>query len=169
MALISDILKNMTLFVDGYGYAGKVEELTPPKLTMKMQEVRAGGMDAPVEIEMGMDKLEASFSLFSFDANVLKLWGLAPGNEKSLTFKGSMLSDDGTESPVEINLRGNIKEFDMGNWKPGDQAKLKGTVALRYYKLTHNGVVLHEIDPTNMVRMINGIDQLAQTRANLGL
>ena len=61
--MIADVLKNMNLFVDGRGYAGVVDELTPPKLTMKTEEHRAGGMDAPVELDMGMEKLEASFSL----------------------------------------------------------------------------------------------------------
>ncbi|MDF1583901.1 MAG: phage major tail tube protein [Methyloprofundus sp.] len=165
----SDILKNLTLFVDGYGYAGKVEEVTLPKLTMKTEEFRGGGMDAPIEIEMGLEKMEASFTLVSFSAEILKLWGLAPGNDKPLTIKGSLLDEDGTEKPVAINLRGKLKELDAGTWKPGDMAKLKASVAVTYYKLTHNNVVLHEIDPVNMVRIIDGVDQLAQTRANLGL
>jgi P2 family phage contractile tail tube protein len=35
--MLDDILKNMALFVDGRGYAGNVEELTLPKLTMKTE------------------------------------------------------------------------------------------------------------------------------------
>jgi P2 family phage contractile tail tube protein len=169
MAKINDVLKNMTLFVDGRGYAGKVEEVTLPKLTLKTEEVRAGGMDAPIEIEMGTEKLECSFSLFSFSAEILKLWGLAPGNEKPLTIKGSLLNEDGKEKPVTLNLRGMLKEADAGSWKPGDMAKLKGTVALRYYKLTHDNEVIHEVDVVNMIRKVNGVDQLAAQRANLGL
>ena len=40
----SKILKNFNLFVDGRGYAGKAEEVTPPKLSLKTQEFR-GGID----------------------------------------------------------------------------------------------------------------------------
>jgi len=36
-------LKAFSLFVEGRGYAGKVAELTLPKLTRKMEEWRAGG------------------------------------------------------------------------------------------------------------------------------
>lgn len=159
----------MNLFVDGYGYAGNCEELTPPKLTFKTEEFRNGGMDAPVEIEMGMDKLEASFSLTKYDPNVLALWGLAPGNTKPLTFRGSVISEDGTEKAVVIQLQGMIKEVDTGSWKPGDKMTLKGTVACRYYKQTIAGIIIHEIDVPNMIRRINGVDQLAITRANLGM
>jgi P2 family phage contractile tail tube protein len=167
--MLNDILKNMNLFVDGMGYAGNVEELTPPKLTMKTEEFRNGGMDAPVEIEMGMDKLEASFSLTKYDADVLKLFGLAPGNTKQLTFRGSIASEDGAEKPVIIQMQGMLKEVDMGSWKPGDKATLKIAVAVRYYKHTIDGLVVHEIDVPNMIRTVNGNDQLAVTRKNLGM
>ncbi len=167
--MLNDILKNLNLFVDGRGYAGNVEELTPPKLTLKTEDFRNGGMDAPVEVEMGMDKLEASFSLTQYDAEVLKIFGLAPGNTKPLTFRGSLASEDGVEKPVVIQLQGMLKEVDQGSWKPGDKATLKGTVAVRYYKHTINGEVVHEIDVPNMIRIVNGVDQLAQTRKNLGM
>jgi len=167
--MLNDILKNINLFVDGVGYAGNVEELTPPKLTMKMEEFRNGGMDAPVEVEMGMEKLEASFSLTKYDAGVLKLMGLAPGNTKPLTFRGSLMSEDGTKKAVSIQLQGTLKEVDQGTWKPGDKTTLKGSIAVRYYKHTIDGEVIHEIDVANMIRIVNGVDQLAETRAHIGM
>ena len=167
--MLNDILKNMNLFVDGRGYAGNVEELTPPKLTLKTEEFRNGGMDAPVEVEIGMEKLEASFSLTQYSADVLKLFGLAPGNTKELTFRGSVAGEDGVEKPVIVNMTGMLKEADLGSWKPGDKATLKGMVAVRYYKHTVDGEVVHEIDVPNMIRIIGGVDQLAKTRQNLGL
>jgi len=167
--MLNDILKNLNLFADGRGYAGNVEELNPPKLTMKTEEFRNGGMDAPVEVEMGMDKLEASFSLTKYDADVLKIFGLAPGNTKPLTFRGSLSGEDGVEKPVIIQMTGMLKEMDPGSWKPGDKANLKVTVAVRYYKHTINGEVVHEIDVPNMIRIVNGVDQLAVTRKNLGM
>ena len=166
---IQDVLKNLTLFVDGRGYAGKVEEVELPKLTVKTEEFRAGGMDAPVEVELGMEKMETSFTLNSYSAETLKLFGLAPGNHKPLTIKGTLLSEDGSEKPIAINLRGMLREVDMGTWKPGEKGTLKMAMAVSYYKLTHDGQVIYEIDPVNMIRAINGTDQLAQTRTNLGL
>ena len=167
--MLDDILKNMALFVDGRGYAGNVEELTLPKLALKTEEFRNGGMDAPIEVEMGMEKLESEFTLTRFDKNVLKLFGLAPGQLTPLTIRGAVVSDDGTQTPVVVNMQGIVREMDPGNWKPGDKATLKVSLSLRYYKLTHGGDVLHEIDIPNMVRTIGGIDQLAATRSALGL
>lgn len=167
--MLDDILKNMALFVDGRGYAGNVEELTLPKLTMKTEEFRNGGMDAPIEIEMGMEKLECEFTLTRFDKEVLKLFGLAPGKAIPLTIRGAIVSDSGNQLAVVVNLQGILKEMDPGNWKPGEKATLKATIALRYYKLTHDGETVHEIDVPNMVRIIGGEDQLAVTRSALGI
>ncbi|RDH91911.1 MAG: hypothetical protein DIZ77_09365 [endosymbiont of Seepiophila jonesi] len=99
----------------------------------------------------------------------LRLFGLAPGNSKPLTMRGSVVNDSGEETPVVVNLQGMLRELDPGSWKPGEKATLKGSIALRYYKLTHGGEAIHEIDVPNMIRKINGVDQLAQTRTNLGI
>lgn len=165
-----DLLKNMALFVDGRGYAGDVEEVTPPPLTIKTAEMHNGGMDAPLDIDVGMEKLETSFTLTKYDADVLGLWGLSNGNGVALTLRGSLKNEmDSTEKPAVINVRGRINKIDEGTWKPGEIAKLKITMSCAYYKRSIDGAVIHEIDIINMVRIVNGVDQLAQTRKNLGI
>jgi len=167
--MITDILKNMNLFVDGRGHAGKVDEVNPPKLTLATEDHRGGGMDAPVELDMGMEKLEFDYSLSSFDKETLKLFGLAPGNQVPMTIRGALESEDGTVTPIIYNLRGQIKEVDFGSFKPGEKGQCKVMVALRYYKLTHGSDVIYEIDVEGMIRTINGVDQLADQRSALGL
>ena len=167
--MLDDILKNMALFVDGRGFAGNVESLSLPKLSLKTESFRNGGMDAPMDIEMGMEKLDAEFVLTRFDKKVLALFGLAPGLPTPFTVRAAMVSDDGTQVPVVVNLQGMVREMDYGSWKPGDKATLKIAVSLRYYKLSHDGEVIHEIDIPNMVRIIDGVDQLAAMRRALGL
>lgn len=166
---IQDILKNINLFVDGNGYAGKVEELNLPKLTLKTEELRAGAMDAPAEIDVGMEKLEADFSTSGVDAEVLKLWGVRRNNFVPFTFRGAVQSEDGTVKAVVAQIRGTIKEIDWGTWKPGEKAPLKAMIAIRYYQLTHDGTVIHEIDVDNMIRIVDGTDQLAAQRTALGI
>lgn len=167
--MLDDVLKNMSLFVDGRGYAGNVDELTLPKLTLKTEEFRNGGMDAPMEVEMGMEKLECEFTLTKFDREALKLFGVLGGNPILLTVRGAVVSDDGDTTPIVVNLRGFVRELDFGNWKAGDKATLKFMMALRYYKLKHGRSVIHEIDVQNMVRKIDGDDQLEAQREALGM
>jgi P2 family phage contractile tail tube protein len=162
------ILKNFNLFVDGRGYAGRAEEVSPPKLTIKTEELRAGGMDAPAAIDMGMDKLEAGFSLVEYDPELLKQFGLVSGNGVQLTLRGALV-DDTTATPMVIGLRGMFTEIDMGKFKAGDKATMQCSVACRYYSLEIDGRKLIEIDVDNMTRVIDGVDKLAEIRAALGI
>lgn len=164
-----DVLKNLNLFVDGRGQAGQLEDYNPPKMTLKMDEFRGGGMDASIEIDQGMDKLETDFSLVGYDADVLALFGVRNGADTPLVARGVLVSHDGTTTAVAHFMRGRVKMADPGSWKPGEKAPLKIGVALTYYKLLHGDRVVHEIDVENMVRIIDGVDQLALQRAALGL
>lgn len=166
---IESVLRDINLFVDGRGYAGKVMEFTLPKLTVKTEEFRAGGMDAPVELDMGLEKLEADFSLDSVDPDALRLWGLAQGEQPALTFRGAVEDRSGTTKAIVARTRGQIKEVDYGSWKPGEKATLKFMAAVDYYKLEIDGETIHEIDVENYTRIVNGVDQVAARRAALGL
>ena len=164
-----DVRKNMNLFVDGRGYAGQVEEFNAPKLTLKTEEFRAGGMDAPIELTMGMEKLECDFSLVAYDQKVLVAFGVKEGQWVPFVLREALESLDGKVTAVVHTMRGKIREIDPGTSKPGDKPSLKLSVALVYYKLEHGGHVVHEIEVENMVRVVNGVDALAETRAALGM
>jgi P2 family phage contractile tail tube protein len=162
-------LKHFSLFIEAQGYAGRVEELTLPKLSRKTEEFRAGGMNGPVEIDMGLEKLEAEFTLAEYSEEVLKLWGVKNNAQIGLRFKGAIEADDGSGgvTPIEVMLRGRWRELDMGSWKGGDNASLKVSVAVSYYKYTSKGEGIIEIDLPNLVEKVNGVDRLAAHRAAL--
>jgi hypothetical protein len=166
--MIPKVLKGFNLFVDGQGYAGLVEDITLPKLSLKREDLYNGGMDAPIDLEMGMDKLECDFTLSEYSEAVIKQFGLSNGAQVPLTLKGGLDGETGV-TPVVVTLRGAWKDLDMGNWKAGDKPTLKASVSLRYYKLTIGGTDLVEVDVENMVRVIDGVDQLAPMRDAIGL
>ncbi|WP_109512590.1 phage major tail tube protein [Pseudomonas ovata] len=169
MALIPETLANMNLFADGVSFQGDVPSLTLPKLTIKTEEHRAGGMDAAIELDMGMEKQEANFTTTGVRKESLKFFGLADGTAGNWVFRGAFKGLKGVVKPVIVTLRGLLKEVDMGDWKAGDKAEVKHAVALTYYKLEIDGAVMYEIDPLGMKRVINGVDQLAAQRQALGL
>lgn len=165
----TDVRKNFSLNVDGRGYAGKVDEFNAPKLTQKTEEFRAGGMNAPLDLNMGMEKLTCDFSLISFDRDLFALFGLVDGAQVGLTAREALESYDGTVKSVMYNMRGKVVGIDPGTSKAGDQASMKFDISLSYYKMTHSGRVIHEIDVENMIHFVNGVDVLAQHRAALGM
>jgi len=164
-----DILKYLNLIVDGRGYAGKIEEYNPPDLTLSTEDFRGGGMDAPIDIEMGMEKLNCSYVLTSYDADVLALRGVKTGSGIQLTARGSLESLDGTTKPVVHNMTGKLISMARGTWGSGKKPSLTITQSLTYYREVHNQRTIMEIDKINMIRIIDGVDQLAEHRANIGL
>ena len=164
------ILRNFVATLDGRGQAGRIEEITLPKLTVKTEEYRAGGMDVPVALDMGMEKLETDMVFSDYDEEIFKLFGIISGNSISLTLRGALQEDGKSEAiPVVLYLRGTVRELDFGSWKPAERATVKMSMDLRYYKLVYNGKELIEIDAENMIRKIDGVDQLASYRTALGL
>lgn len=164
-----DVLKNFNVFVDGKGFAGQTEEFNAPELALKLEEWRAGGMDIPVDLEMGMEKLQSDFSLIQYSRDVLALYGVAPGQVVPFVAREVLESYDGTTTAVVHTMRGKIAKIEQGTSKAGDKKTLKVSMTLGYYKLQHGDTVIMEIDPVNMVRIVNGVDVLAKQRAALGM
>lgn len=163
------IRKNLNLFVDGRGYAGDIQDFNAPKLTLKTEDFRAGGMNAPKKLNMGLESLDTDFSLTSYDADVIALFGVQPGADVSFIAREVLEDFDGVVTPVAHYMQGTITEFDPGTSKAGELAPIKITMNLNYYKLQHGDRVLHEIDIENMVQIVDGVDQLANQRAALGI
>lgn len=164
-----DVIKNYNLFVDGRGYAGQIEDFTPPVLSTKDEEFRAGGMDAPLKLRMGMEALSAGFNLIAFDANVLALFGVTTGAATPFVARAALESFNGAVTAVVHTMRGRINKLDQGTVKSGDKAALNVEMQLSYYKLQHGARVIHEVDVENMICVVDGKDVLAAQRAAIGL
>ncbi|SCX53036.1 phage major tail tube protein [Variovorax sp. EL159] len=164
------VLKNFIVFNDGTGYLGEVPEATPPKLSRKMEEYRAGGMNGPISIDLGMEALEFEWTAAGYMSSLLTQWGAPTHDAVLLRFAGAIQSDDtGEVQALEIVMRGRHKEIDSGNAKPGEKTEIKVKSALSYYKLSINGEVIMEIDFVNFIEVIGGVDRMAQIRLALGL
>jgi P2 family phage contractile tail tube protein len=167
MPAASHILKNFAVFVDGKGYVGQADEVQLPALNLVEEDFRAGGMDAPIGIEMGQEKMESTFAFSAFDKELLSKWGTAA--EVPFTARGVTESFDGSSQAVIAQVRGKVKGLEHGAWQAGQKTANTFTVSVTYYKLTVDSVVVHEIDVLNMKRIVNGVDRLAAQRAALGV
>lgn len=162
-------LKNMNLFGDGDSYLGTVAEVTVPKLTMKMEDWRGGGMIGPVQIDQGLDKINLEFKLGGVLAGPFRQFG-ASGHAAMLNrFAGAYQDDDsGAVQAVEVVTRGRISEIDPGNAKPGDDTEHTFKVACSYYKLVVDGVEWIEIDVVSGIFIVFGTDRYAEIRDAIG-
>lgn len=162
--MIPRVLRNFSAFVNGSDYIGRVTEVELPDLKLKTEEHRGGGMDAPAELDMGMDALTSKVTFAEYIPDVLKAFGKL-GTGQRLMFRGALQRDQETAVPCVVEMVGGFKSSTMGSWKAGDVATHEVEAALRYYKLEIGDEVIFEIDVDNMVRIVDGVDLLASQRA----
>ena len=167
--MIPQVLYDTNLFMGGISFSGDVPSVTLPKITVKTDSFRGGGMGGEIEMDMGLEKLEASFVTTGVRREAMKYFGLADQTACNAVFRGAFKGLAGKVTPVIATMRGLLKELDMGDWKPGDKAENKYAMALQYYKLEIDNRVMYEIDMVNCVRVIDGVDQMADVRNALGL
>jgi uncharacterized protein len=167
---LPNALKNFNLFNEGASYMGVAEEVKLPKLSRKMDDFRGGGMDGPVQIDLGQEKLELEFTCGGFMSEVFKQYGATKANGVMLRFAGAYQRDDtGDVQAVEIVVRGRHQEIDTGDAKNGDKGKTSVKSALSYYKLTVDGKELVEIDLLGLIFKVDGKDMLEKQRKAIGL
>ncbi len=162
-------LKQMALFHNGL-WLGEAVSITLPKLTRKLEEFRAGGMNRAVKVDMGGEALEMEATYGGAMRPILEQAGQLHMAGVQQRYVGSFQNDDtGVIDQVEIVTRGRHEEIDMGDWKPGDDTEFKVKSALSYYKLSWNGARLIEIDPVGMIEFMGGSDLMSGHRLATGL
>lgn len=163
-------LKDFNLFGDGNSWQGQVPTLTLPELARNTEEYRGGGMDGPIEIDMGQNLIEFSWTAAGMIVDIFDQYGTPLHDANLLRFTGSYESDEtGEVMPVEVVTRGRHKTIALGDAEPGGNNQISVTTTCSYYKLTVDGQEIIEIDLPGMVFRVRGVDRLAQRRRALGL
>ncbi|GAB6035879.1 phage major tail tube protein [Fundidesulfovibrio butyratiphilus] len=164
-------LANCNVYMDGTSMLGRCEEAKVPAIKSVMTEHKALGMIGKVELFSGVDKMEADFKWASFYPEVI-VKVVNPFAAIALQVRGSLetWTDAGRteEVPVVVHLRGSFKEHNFGDYKTHSPAEFPTKFAATYVKCTHNGVDLYEIDAMSNIMKIQGVDMLANYRANIG-
>ena len=158
-------LKNFNLFVEGIGYAGRIEKFTPPPINIKTDEHLCGGFDTPVTIDLGVEKLVGKMVFAEWSPEQIEL--ISSVNSSTSIIAYGALNDDVSPdvTPVSIEMRGKITQFDAGTWAVGDKSKSKFSIVCNYLKIMTGPSVNVEIDVFNMKRLIGGVDQVEEIRA----
>ncbi|MGU9981449.1 phage major tail tube protein [Phreatobacter sp. HK31-P] len=168
--MLDNILRDFTVFLDGVGKLGDAETVKLPALMKKTDEYRGGGMEFPVEIDLGMEKLEAEITLSQWDPQVYSLFGMHSNIEGTpLTFRGHVISSTGTAKSCIVHMRGFIKGIAQDTIAPGKKNEKVFTFALSYYKHVLDDQVLIELAARDMIHVVGGQDLASAKRSSLGL
>lgn len=163
-------LVNFATFGDGVNYMGEIPEVTLPTLGRKVEEYRGGGMDGPIDLDFGQEKMEAELKGAGWIKGLMSKWGASSHDAVLLRFAGAIRSDD-SEAVIaaEVVMRGRLTERENGSAKAGELNEQTYKYSLSYYKETVDGEVVVEIDLVNMVCIVDGEDRNSAVRAALGI
>lgn len=163
---------NANVYVDGRSYLGRAEEVSLPTVKNIMSEHKALGMNGKFELPAGIDKLEARIKWNSFYQDVMVKFG-NPNQSIQLQIRTSIKTwaSGGVvaEVPCVVHLTCQAKDFPLGNFKQHDNVELESLLNCTYCKLVIAGQDVLEIDVLANIHKVNGVDILAQYRANLGI
>jgi len=162
-------LKDMNFFEDGTSFKGLITEATLPKLTLKLEDYRAGGMAGPVPVDFGLEKIELEFKAGGLVRELFRQFGAISLDNTLNRFAGAYQDDSsGAVVSCEIVTRGRTSEIDMGTAKVGDDTEQTFKTMCSYYKLTVDGEDWIEIDMIGGTFVVFGIDRRAEIRAAIG-
>jgi len=159
-------IRNYNCFVDGVGYFGKIAEATMPELALTTADHRGGGMDAPVNVDMGMEALEAELKFAEFLPEVMGMFGT---RQRIVLRGGAMGEADFQADSLVFTLRGRFTKHGQDNFTGGNDVMLIMGAAVDQFRVELNGQVIHDIDVEAGKRVIDGNDQLASMRLAMGL
>lgn len=71
--------------------------------------------------------------------------------------------------PVKVVVKAMPKKSGIGKFEPGKKMEPETEMELYYIKMWMNGQELVEVDKLNFLFKLNGVDMLADIRANLGM
>src|SRR3546814_16570910 len=145
--------------------------MTLPPQKREVEVWVGGGMGVEFGLVMGLDvPLEMTSTFGGPMRDMLRQYGVTKCNCVYLRFVGAYQQDDTSAvDNIEVIVRGRHSEIDMGDQEVGEASEFKVTSVLSYYKLVWNGRTEIEIDPLNMIEIVNGIDLLAEQRNALGI
>ena len=167
---IAQQAQNLNVFLGGIGWAGKVKSYTPPPLEETIEDYKNGALNGSIPLVMGQEPMTTEVVFNGHHKEVYTTWGLRNGYETEIKVRGALEDWTGEITPVEFLTTGRVSMVTPDAWLgEGEIPTVTLTQRPHYYKITMGGTDLIEIDVPNVVQKINGIDQLEEIRAAIGL
>ena len=169
---MATILTNAHLYM-GTSQFGKVNEFKFPDISTVTVESKPIDFIGKVKLPIGIELDDSAIKLNGFDAEVFTQ--LSDINkEHIITIRGNMKKFNGNVLAEEIPVKGVIKAITkkitpLGTIKQQENSQFSVELIPHAVKIEHKGLVLLEVDIPNNIYILEGVDQLAKMKLNLGL
>jgi len=164
-------ITNANIYLDGRDFFGKSDEIDLGSVKAVMSDFQGLGMVGLIELPDGLDKLEGKIVWNSrYKEASTKL--ASPFKTVQLqcrsnvqVFNNSGLVD---EIPLVTTMTIMPKEYQLGSFKPRDPSKFETPFSAIYVRQLLNGEEVVLLDYLANIFRVNGEDQLAKYRRNIG-
>jgi uncharacterized protein len=163
---------NANIYLDGENYLGRAEEVTLPEISPKMVDHKALGMVGELELPAGLQKMSAKIK-----------W--------NAIYPEAMKKTHDVFTAIRLMVRSSVDTFEGGTrigqapfvaymtvvpkkagglvFKPQDNVEREDEFNVTAYRMEVDGEEVVNIDIMANIWSVNGVDQLAVYRENLGV
>lgn len=170
---VSERLIHFRVYNDGNDMLG-IATVDLPEITPMSDTVSGAGIAG--EVESGIlghfESMTTTFTWRTIERKAISLCSQRKAH--AVEVRGSQQVYDaatGTYStvPVRASMRISLKSAPLGTFKPGATTDTEQEFEVLYLKLYVDGKETLEIDKYNFIAKINGVDDLASVRKDLGI
>ena len=161
-----DILKYHSAFLNSE-YLASVKEYTPPEVKVITEDYRAGAMDGSRSVDMGIEPMEFELKMGALEVVALREVGKM--GDARVTVRGAVERIDGSTVAIVHTLGVRLKGGSRGAWAAGSMPEPTLSGSVHYFKEEVDDEVTTEIDIDNLIRIVDGVDQMEEIRNALGL
>lgn len=162
---------NANIYLDGEGMLGRAEELTCPDVMPKMVDHKGLGMIGELELPAGLQKMSAKIKWNAIYPEVMKKTHNVY-TAMRLQARANVETYEGNtrvaEVPAVVYLTVTPKKAGGLVFKPQDNVEREDEFNCTAYKLEIDGEEIIAIDVLANIWRVNGVDQMANYRANTG-
>lgn len=172
MKQIQEKLNNFNAYRNGTEYLGVVD-VELPSLESMSETVSGAGIGGEIE-SPNLGHFGSMTTTLNWRTLAKPSFVLARQESHQLDFRGSIQEyDTATASykrvAVRVAMRAMPKTTALGTLAVGATMDNTNEMEVTYIKIDYEGSTVVEIDKYNMICIIDGVDYLAEVRANLGM
>lgn len=165
---------NANVYADGASFYGKADEFTLPTIKVKNADPHAPlGSIGEIDYAAGFEKMDGCKIKWNsyYPEAVKKFSNVYQGIKIQVRFSIEQYTGNTRtgQLPGVAYLTVRPNDLPGGGFKPKSNVELETNLSCTYYKLEINGVEQVELDFEAMIYKVDGVDLMAQYRANLGI
>ena len=173
MASLIDVsrITNANIYLDGISLLGRAEEVELAFPKAKLVDHKGLGMFGTIETPAGVDKLEAKVKWISVYEQVMLGISIFQSHQFQIRADRETYTSAGrtAEVPFVGLMTAQFKDGGPLNFKQHEQVDFPMTLVVYHVEYYIAGIQFLLYDSLSNQYIVNGVDQLATFRANLGL